>query len=86
MKIKNPIIMKEIELTEKEKGALEVATLLIDAIYNTVCGTATEELSIEMESINCDGISKEKLYEVGEILEKILRADVLYTKSERGEK
>ena len=34
----------------------------------------------EMEDVKCDCISKERIYEIGEILESILYADVLYTK------
>lgn len=73
MKVKNPVIMKEIELTEKEKEALQNAINIIDKLYNTIV------YGIE-EDVNCGCISKEKLYEIGEILEEILCADVLYIK------
>ena len=80
MKVKNPIIMKEIEFTEKEEKELQNAISIIDELYNTVCGIDAEELFVEMEAVKCDCISKEKIYEIGEILESILYADVLYTK------
>ena len=80
MKVKNPIIMKEIEFTEKEEKELQNAISIIDELYNTVCGIDAEELFVEMEDVKCDYISKEKIYEIGEILESILYADVLYTK------
>ena len=80
MKVKNPVIMKEIEFTEKEEKELQNAINIIDELYNTVCGIDAEELFVEMEDVKCDYISKEKIYEIGEILESILYADVLYTK------
>ena len=80
MKVKNPIIKKEIEFTEKEEKELQNAIDIIDELYNTVCGIDAEELFVEMEDVKCDYISKEKIYEIGEILESILYADVLYTK------
>ena len=80
MKVKNPIIKKEIEFTEKEEKELQNAISIIDELYNTVCGIDTEELFVEIEDFKCDCISKEKIYEIGEILESILYADVLYTK------
>ena len=80
MKVKNPVIMKEIELTEKEKEELQNAIDIIDELYNTIVyGIEVEELAIRIGNVDCD-ISKEKLYEIGEILENILCADVLYTK------
>lgn len=85
MKVKNPVIMKEIEFAEKEEEELKNAIDIIDELYNVVSDTNAEELSVEIEGINCDSISKEKLYEIGEILEKILCADVLYTKLEYAE-
>ena len=80
MKVKNPVIMKEIEFTEKEEKELQNAINIIDELYNTVCGIDAEELFVEMEGVKCDCISKEKIYEISEILESILYADVLYTK------
>ena len=80
MKVKNPVIMKEIEFTEKEEKELQNAINIIDELYNTVCGIDAEELFLEIEDFKCDSISKEKIYEIGEILESILYADVLYTK------
>ena len=80
MKVKNPIIKKEIEFTEKEEKELQNAISIIDELYNTVCGIDAEELFVEIEDFKCDYISKEKIYEIGEILESILYADVLYTK------
>lgn len=80
MKVKNPVIMKEIEFMEKEEKELQHAISIIDELYNTVCGMDAEELFVEMEDVKCDCISKEKIYEIGEILESILYADVLYTK------
>ena len=80
MKVKNPVIKKEIEFTEKEEKELQNAINIIDELYNTVCGIGTEELFVEIEDFECDCISKEKIYEIGEILESILYADVLYTK------
>ena len=80
MKVKNPVIMKEIELTEKEEEELQNAIDIIDELCNTVRDTGTEELFVETEGTCCGCISEENLYEVGEMLEKILYADVLYTK------
>ena len=64
MKVKNPIIMKEIEFTEKEEKELQNAINIIDELYNTVCGIDAEELFVEMEDVKCDCISKEKIYEM----------------------
>ena len=80
MKVKNPVIKKEIEFTEKEEKELQNAISIIDELYNTVCGIDVEELFVEIEDFKCDCISKEKIYEIGEILESILYADVLYAK------
>lgn len=80
MKVKNPIIIKEIEFSEKEEEGLRNAIIMINNLYNTVCDADAEELSIEIENVNCECISKGKLYEIGEILGSILYADVLYTK------
>lgn len=80
MKVKNPVIMKEIEFAEKEEKELQHTISIIDELYNTVCGMDAEELFVEIEDVKCDCISKEKIYEIGEILESILYADVLYTK------
>lgn len=81
MEIKSSI-MKEIELTEKEEGELQRAATLIDTLYNIVSGVDAEELIVEMDGVNAGNIPKEELYEIGETLEKILFADVLYTKTE----
>lgn len=80
MKVKSPVIKKEIEFTEKEEKELQNAISIIDELYNTVCDIDAEELFIEIEDVKWDCISKERIYEIGEILESILCADVLYTK------
>lgn len=82
MKIKNPVIMKEIELTEKERGELEVAVLIIDALYNILYNEKVEELITEMDGVNTGNISKKELSSIGKLLERILYADILCIKSE----
>ena len=80
MKVKNPVIMKEIEFTEKEEKELQNVIDIIDELCNTVRDAGAEEFFVETEGIRCECISEENLYEVGEMLEKILYAGVLYTK------
>ena len=81
MKVKNnSVIMKEIEFTEKEEKELQNVINITNELCNTICDTGTEELFVKKEDVLCGCISKEKIYEIRDILEGILYADVLYTK------